>query len=117
MRRGDIYFANLDPVQGSEANKIRPVLIVSNDALNEAADKLQRGVLTVIPLTSNIGKERSFQVLLPAEVSGLKQDSIAQVEQVRALAIQRLIPELKGSLPASYLKRIEDAIKLHFDLQ
>jgi mRNA interferase MazF len=116
MRRGDIYFANLEPVQGSEANKIRPVLIVSNDALNEAVDSLQQGVITVVPLTSGVENVRSYQVLLPAEVTGLKQDSKAQVEQVRALVLQRFIPELKGSLSKKYLKQIDEALKLHFAL-
>lgn len=116
MRRGDIYLANLEPVQGSEANKVRPVLIVSNDALNEAVDSLQQGVITVVPLTSNTENVRSYQVLLPAEITGLKQDSKAQVEQVRALALQRFIPEIKGSLPKKYLEEIDEALKLHFAL-
>jgi mRNA interferase MazF len=115
MRRGDIYFANL-PVQGSEANKLRPVLIVSNDALNEAVDSLQQGVITVVPLTSSIANVRSYQVLLPAEVTGLKHDSKAQVEQVRALALQRFVPELKGRLSKKYLEPIDQALKLHFAL-
>ncbi len=116
MRRGDIYFANLEPVQGSEANKIRPVLIVSNDALNEAVDDLKQGVITVVPLTSSVENVRSYQVFLPAEITGLKQDSKAQVEQVRALAVQRFIPELKGSLSKKYLGQIDHALKLHFSL-
>jgi mRNA interferase MazF len=114
MRRGDIYFANLEPVQGSEANKIRPVLIVSNDALNEAVDDLQQGVITIVPLTSSVENVRSYQVFLPAEITGLKQDSKAQIEQVRALAVQRFIPELKGSLSKKYLGQIDKAIRLHF---
>ena len=91
MRRGDIYFANLEPVQGSEANKVRPVVIVSNDALNTAVESLLRGVVTVVPLTKN-------------------------VEQVRALALQRFVPNLKGSLSKSYLLELDRALKLHFDL-
>lgn len=116
MRRGDIYFANLEPVQGSEANRVRPVVIVSNDALNTAVESLMRGVVTVVPLTRNVKRVASYQVFLPAEVTGLAHDSKAQVEQVRALALQRFVPMLKGSLSANYLLELDKALKLHFDL-
>ena len=116
MRRGDIYFANLEPVQGSEANKIRPVIVVSNDALNTAVESLLRGVVTVVPLTKNVEQVASYQVFLPAEVTGLTHDSKAQVEQVRALALQRFVPNLKGSLSKSCLLELDRALKLHFDL-
>lgn len=116
MRRGDIYFANFDPIRGSEANKLRPVVIVSNDALNIAVESLKRGVITVIPLTSNVETVATYQIFLPAEVSGLSKDSKVQTEQVRALAFERFLPELKGAVPASYLIKIDEAIKLHFAL-
>lgn len=116
MRRGDIYFANLEPAQGSEANKVRPVIIVSNDAANIATQSLQRGVITVIPLTRNVDNVASYQVFVPNEVTGLKHDSKAQVEQVRALAFHRFIPDLKGSLPSKYLIQLDAALRLHFDL-
>ncbi len=49
MKRGDIYYANLDPTVGSEINKRRPVLIVSNDINNRTSD-----IITVLPITSNV---------------------------------------------------------------
>ena len=59
MKRGEIYFANLSPAVGSEMDKRRPVLIVSNDANNHASN-----TVTILPITSNINRVYSFEVLL-----------------------------------------------------
>jgi mRNA interferase MazF len=56
MKRGEIYFASLDPTIGSEINKTRPVLIVSNDANNRAA-----ATITIVPITSNVKKNLPFR--------------------------------------------------------
>jgi mRNA interferase MazF len=61
MRRGDIHAVDLDPVRGAEANKRRPAVIVSNDAANATAGRLGRGVITVIPVTSNVERIYAFQ--------------------------------------------------------
>ena len=84
MQRGEIRFVDLDPVRGSEADKRRPAVIVSNDGANATAARLGRGVLTVVPVTSNISRLHPIQVLLPAAGTGLKRDSKAQAEQVRS---------------------------------
>ena len=78
MRRGDIYLVDLEPSRGSEANKKRPAVIVSNDAANRAAEKTGRGVVTVVPITSNIARVYPFQVFIPASGSGLHADSKSQ---------------------------------------
>ncbi len=116
MRRGDIYLANLEPVRGSEANKTRPVVIVSHDALNRVVEARGRGVVTVVPLSSNADQVYSFQVLLPAEATGLSRDSKAQAEQVRALAYERFAPNPEGSLPERYMQALGEALKLHLAL-
>jgi mRNA interferase MazF len=64
VRRGEIRFADLEPVRGSEANKRRPVVIVSNDGANERATILGRGVVTVVPVTSNVTHVLPFQTML-----------------------------------------------------
>ncbi len=56
MQRGEIRLTDLEPVRGSEANKRRPAVIVSNNGANEAADRLGRGVVSVVPITSNIAR-------------------------------------------------------------
>ena len=69
---------DLDPVLGAEAAKLRPAVIVSNDAANTSAARLGRGVLTVVPITSSVERVYPFQVLLPEGAGGLSRDSKAQ---------------------------------------
>jgi mRNA interferase MazF len=68
------------------------VVVVSNDRMNAMAARLQRGVVTVAPITSNVQRVFSFQVLLPAQSTGLRIDSKAQAEQVRSISVERLGP-------------------------
>ena len=106
---------DLDPARGSEANKRRPAIIVSNEHANAAAARLGRGVVTVVPVTSNLTRVFPFQVLLPAESTGLRGDSKAQCEQVRAVSVERLGPAL-GQLPASIMGEVDAALRLHLQL-
>lgn len=115
MRRGDIHEMDLDPVRGAEANKRRPVVIVSNDAANLAATRLGRGVITVVPVTSSLDRLYPFQVLLPARDTGLAQDSKAQAEQVRSVAVERVGARL-GAVPRAIMVQIDEALRLHLAL-
>jgi mRNA interferase MazF len=115
IRRGDIHSVDLDPVRGSEANKRRPAVIVSNDAANSTAARLGHGVVTVVPVTSNISRVYPFQVALPAAVTGLDRDSKAQAEQIRSIAVERVGARL-GVVPLPLLRQLEDAIRLHLAL-
>jgi mRNA interferase MazF len=115
MRRGELRVVELDPVRGSEADKRRPAVIVSNDSANATASRLRRGVLTVVPVTTNVMRIYAFQVLLPAGVAGLTRDSKAQAEQVRSIAVER-IGERIGQLPAPMLAAVDDALRVHLAL-
>lgn len=115
MRRGEIHAVDLDPVRGSEANKRRPAVIVSNDAANATAVRLGRGVVTVVPVTSSVERVYPFQVLLPAAVTGLDRDSKAQAEQVRSIAVERVGDRL-GIVPAALMADLEEALRLHLGL-
>jgi mRNA interferase MazF len=115
MRRGDIHSVDLDPARGSEANKRRPAVIVSNDAANATAARLGRGVITVVPVTSKTERIYPFQVLLPASETGLDRDSKAQAEQVRSIAVDRLGDRL-GVVPYVIMLDIDDALRLHLGL-
>ncbi|MEA2025322.1 MAG: type II toxin-antitoxin system PemK/MazF family toxin [Chloroflexota bacterium] len=115
MRRGDIHLVDLDPVVGSEANKRRPAVIVSNDGANLAAGRLGRGVVTVVPVTSNLERVYPFQVKLPASATGLERDSKAQAEQVRSVAVQRIGARL-GTVPPPLLLELDEALRLHLAL-
>ncbi len=115
MRRGEVRLTDLDPARENEADKRRPTIVVSNDRANAAAAHLGRGVVTVVPITSNVTRVYPFQVALPAELTGLRIDSKAQAEQVRSISVQRLGPPL-GRLPASIMDRVDDALRLHLQL-
>jgi mRNA interferase MazF len=115
MLRGEIRLIDLEPVRGSEANKRRPAVVVSNDRANAAAVRLGRGVITVVPVTSNITRVYPFQTLLPADRTGLPRDSKAQAEQIRSVSIERIGPAL-GHVPADLVAQLNDAIRVHLDL-
>ncbi len=115
MRRGDIHTVDLDPSRGSEADKRRPAVIVSNDAANATARRLGRGVITVVPVTSNIERIYPFQVLLPATDTGLDRDSKAQAEQIRSIAVER-VGERLGVVPYALMLEIDEALRLHLVL-
>src|SRR5882762_704944 len=90
MRRGDIALVDLAPSRGAEVNKTRPAVLVSNDGANTTAARLQRGVITIVPVTTNVDRVYPFQVLLPAVDTGMKADSKAQAEQVRSIDVARV---------------------------
>lgn len=115
MRRGDIYLIDFDPVRGSGSNKVRPAVIVSNDAASRTAERVGRGVVTVVPVTSNVARIHPFQVLLRAADCGLAADSKAQAEQVRAVAVERLRRRV-GGLPPGVLGQLDDALRIHLGL-
>jgi mRNA interferase MazF len=115
MRRGEVRLVDLDPARGSEASKLRPAVVVSNDRANGAAARAGRGVVTVVPVTSAVSRVFPFQVLIPAGVAGLRADSKAQAEQVRSVSVDRLGPAL-GRLPAEVLTRLDTALRLHLAL-
>jgi mRNA interferase MazF len=115
MRRGDIHSVDLDPVRGAESNKRRPAVIVSNDVANATAARLGRGVITVVPVTSNVERVYPFQVLLPAAETGLARDSKAQAEQVRSIAVERVGDRL-GVVPGATMLDIDEALRLHLGL-
>ena len=115
MLRGEIRLVDLDPVRGGEANKRRPAVIVSNDRANSIAARVGRGVVTVVPVTSNVDRIFPFQALLPATETGLRQDSKAQAEQVRSVAVER-IGAVLGRAPADVMVHLDDALRLHLHL-
>lgn len=111
MKRGDVFYANLDPTQGAETQKIRPVVIVSNNAANRAG-----ALVTVLPLTSNITRIFPFEVKLSATDTGLSKDSKAMAQQVRTLDKGRLAQGASGQVPAKLMAQVDAALRLHLSL-
>lgn len=115
MLRGEIWQVDLEPARGSDANKQRPAVVVSNDRANNAATRLGRGVVTVIPITSNTARIYPFQVLLSVTGNGLAVESKAQAEQIRSVAAERLRRRL-GRVSSEEMTAIDEALRLHLEL-
>lgn len=115
MRRGDVVWVDLDPARRAEANKRRLAVVVSNDGANRVAEQLGRGVVTVVPVTTNTTRVYPFQVLLPGDRCGLPQTSKAQAEQIRAISVDR-IGNVAGRVPPDLLEELDRAIRLHLAL-
>lgn len=111
MKRGEIYYANLSPSIGSETDKRRPVLIVSNNANNRAAN-----TITILPITSNTSRIYPFEVLLETSASGLTKPSKIQAQQIRTISKQRFGKERLGKLNEEIMQLVDAAIKLHLNL-
>jgi len=115
MRRGDVVLVDLGEPRGSEAAHRRPAVIVSNDASNATVERLGRGTVTVVPVTSSLRRVLSFQVPLEAGTGGLPRDSKAQAEQIRTVSVDRLGARL-GQLPEATMRQIDAALRLHLAL-
>lgn len=115
MRRGEIRIVDLSAAVGSEAARTRPAVIVSNDGANTSAARLGRGVVTVVPVTSNTERIHPFQVLLSSADTGLNRDSKAQAEQVRSVSVERIGP-LVGLVGFDLMAQLDNALRLHLAL-
>ena len=112
VRRGEIYDAALDPTRNSEQAGTRPVIVVSRDAINAASN-----VVIVVPCTTYREGRRIYpsQVLLRSPEGGLRADSIALGEQVRAISRKRL-GRWRGSLSREAASRLDRALLIALDL-
>ncbi len=110
IKRGEIYWVNLDPAIGSEIKKTRPALVISNDIGN-----LHAASVTVLPITSKISKVYPFEVLLAPGVFGNKEASKVKADQIRTVDKRRL-GKVMGMLPEAALSDVARALRLHLDL-
>jgi len=106
IKRGDIFWVDLNPAKGSEQAGRRPVLIIQNDIGNEFAPTVITAPLT----TNHFAKEYPFNVCLPNGTAGLKSESTVLLSQIRVLDKSRLEQRI-GHLPASYMIKVDMAIK------
>jgi mRNA interferase MazF len=109
-RHGDLYIAQLDPTVGGEIRKTRPVVIVSNDAINTHSR-----VVVIAPVTSNVRRASPSHIIVSAGTAGLAVDSRVLTDQVRAIDRRRLVHRV-GRLPATVREQVKQALRATFDL-
>jgi mRNA interferase MazF len=107
IHRGEIYFVNLNPVQGREQAGTRPVLVLSVDAINQLPL-----VVTVVVGTkgANVSKDYPTNVRVPAADSGLPEETVFLCFQLRSLDPRRFPDTPAGRLSPAYLAHVEDAV-------
>lgn len=111
VRRGDIYYADLSPVVGSEQGGIRPVLIVQNDVGNRYSPTVIAAAIT----SQKDKTELPTHIKVTAQGSGLQRDSIILLEQVRTIDKKRL-KERMGTLDLVSMDRVDQALSVSFGL-
>lgn len=111
IKRGDIFYADLSPVVGSEQGGIRPVLIIQNDIGNKFSP-----TVIVAAITSQHSKANlPTHISLSAQGCGLSKDSVVLLEQVRTLDKKRL-KEKMGALDNIFMTRVDEALTISFGL-
>ena len=111
IHRGDIYYADLSPVVGSEQGGIRPVLIVQNNVGNRFSPTVIAAAITSQRTKANL----PTHILVNAQTTGLAKDSIVLLEQVRTIDKHRL-KERMGSLDAKSMDEVDQALSVSFGL-
>ena len=111
VRRGEIYYADLSPVVGSEQGGVRPVLIVQNDVGNKFSPTVIAAAITSQKDKANL----PTHISVDAQGSGLMKDSIVLLEQVRTLDKHRL-REKMGRLDKQSMSRVDHALSISFGL-
>ena len=111
IKRGDIYYADLSPVVGSEQGGVRPVLIVQNDVGNKYSPTVIAAAITSQQFKTNL----PTHIPVNASVCGLSKDSVVLLEQIRTLDKKRL-REKMGNLPETDMDRINDALSVSIGL-
>jgi mRNA interferase MazF len=105
VKRGDIFYADLSPVVGSEQGGVRPVIIIQNDVGNRYSPTVIIGAIT-----SQINKAKlPTHVEISSEEYGLNKDSVVLLEQIRTLDKRRLKEKI-GHMTQADMKKVEDAL-------
>jgi mRNA interferase MazF len=106
--RGDVYWINLDPTVGTEMKKTRPCVIISPDAANKSGP-----LVIVAPITKvKEGKVYFHEILLPKGTARLQYDSKIKVFQLRCIDKKRLSKSKIGSIPITFLKKLDEKIQI-----
>lgn len=113
IKRGEVYWVNMDPTVGAEIKKSRPALVVSNDINNQHSP-----LVTILPISSNTKNPYPFEVLLQQGMGGLSKASIIKANQIRTIDKKRISGSSIGPmLDIQTMQQIDQAIKVHLSLQ
>lgn len=105
-RRGILYFADLNPRRGSEPGRVRPVLVIQTNLLNDAGHPST----WVLPCTTRLAGENLLRVVLPRGIAGNREECEVMIDQSRAIDNRRLVRALKP-LPASILAEVVEKLR------
>lgn len=109
VKRGELYYADLSPVVGSEQGGVRPVLVVQNDVGNKYSP-----TIIAAAVTSKINKAKlPTHIELPSSTYGLARDSVILLEQIRTLDKRRLKEKI-GELNEATMSKVDKAILISF---
>lgn len=111
VRRGALCLADLNPRRGREPGKVRPVLVVQTDLLNEA----EHPSTWVLPCTTRLTGENLLRVELPRGIAGNREACEIMIDQSRAIDNRRFVRTL-GSLPRAVLREVEEKLRRVGDL-
>ena len=112
IRQFEIWIANLEPRLGTEIGKVRPVLVVQTDLLNQVHPST-----LICPITSNVHRESEIlRINIKQGTSNLKESSDIMIDQIRAIDNRRFLNKV-GVLPASLGARVKENIKIILDLE
>ena len=111
IRRGFLYLADLDPRRGTEPGKIRPILVIQSDLLNEAGHPST----WVLPCTNRLVGENLLRVQLPAGIAGNRHDCEVMIDQSRSIDNHRFVRAL-APLPPAILEEVEQKLRLLAEL-
>jgi mRNA interferase MazF len=106
IRRGSLYLADLSPRLGTEPGKIRPVLVVQTNLLNEVLHPST----WVLPCTTRLSGENLLRVPLPRRIAGNREDCEIMIDQSRAIDNRRFVRPLKA-LPPPLLREVEEKLR------
>ncbi len=112
IKKGDIVLVNLNPVQGSEAGRTRPCVIIQNDIGNQYSATT---IIAIVTSQKDISREYPTDVWISKEESALDLDSIIQCDQIRTIDKKRIIRKI-GHLDQSIMKKVNRAILVSLDL-
>jgi mRNA interferase MazF len=111
IRRGVLYLADLNPRAGTEAGKVRPVLVIQTDLLNDTGHPST----WVLPCTTRLTGENLLRVVLPRGIAGNRAECEVMIDQSRGIDNRRLVRALKP-LPRSILAEVTDKLRTLGDL-